>query len=100
MGSNLTEVALCHAAKSVSAIQAICQKFDKISGVPFGTQAHSTKSDEKDVVRVTEAVLKQKPFVITQGRNHHAYPKIHTNPLWSWKHGKPRNGLKLRRNNS
>ena len=40
------------------------------------------------MVRVTEAVLKQKLFVITQGRKHHAYPKIHTNTLWSWKHGK------------
>ena len=81
IGSNMTEVALRRAAQSVSAIQAICQRFDKISGVPFGTQAHSTKADKKDVARVTEAVLKHKLFVVTQGRKHHAYPKIHT-ILW------------------
>ena len=97
MGSNLTEVALRRAAQSVSAIQAICQRFDKISGVPFGTQAHSTKSDEKDVARVTEAVLKQKLFVVTQGRNHHAYPKIHTNPLWSWKHRKTKEWIETKK---
>ena len=62
MGSNLTEIALRRAAQSVSAIQAICQKFDKGSGVPFGTQAHSMRSDEKDVARVTSTVLKKKLF--------------------------------------
>ena len=73
------------------------KRFDKISGVPFGTQVHSTKSDEKDVVRVTEVVLKQKLFVITQGRKHHAYPKIHTNPLWSWKHGKTKEWIETKK---
>lgn len=97
MGSNLTEVALHRAAQSVSAIKAICQRFDKISGVPFGTQAHSMRSDEKDVARVMMTVLKQKLFATSQGRKHHSYPKIHTNPLWSWKHEKTESWIEAKK---
>lgn len=97
MGSNLTEGALRRAAQSVSVIHTICQKFDKISGVPFGTQAHSTKSDEKDVARVASMVLKQNIFTVTKGRKHHAFPKIHTNPLWSWKHKKIEEWIKTKK---
>ena len=84
MGSNLTEVALRRAAQSVSFIQAICHKFDRSSGVPFGTHAHSTRSDEKDVARVVSTVLKEDLFVVTRGRKYRSYPRIHTNPLWKW----------------
>ena len=96
MGSNLTEVALRLAAQSVSAMETICQKFDKSSGVPLGTQAHSTKSDETDVARVTSTVLKQNLFTVTQGRKYHAYPKMHTNPLWSWKEEKTKDWIKTK----
>lgn len=57
MGSNLTEVALRRAAQSVSFIQSICHGFDRSSGVPFGTHAHSTRTEEKDVARVVSTVL-------------------------------------------
>ena len=85
MGSNLTEVALRRAAQSVSFIQSICHGFDRSSGVPFGTHAHSTRTDEKDVARVVSTVLKEELLVVKQGRKHNSYRRIHTNPLWKWK---------------
>lgn len=42
MGSNLTEVSLQRAARSVSTLQTICNQFDTDSGVPVSTNLHST----------------------------------------------------------
>ena len=49
MGSNLTETS---PQRSVSTLNIIYQTFDVESGVPYGTFAHSTRSDTQDVAKV------------------------------------------------
>ena len=55
-GPNLTEASLQRAARSVSTVHGICQTFDKQSGVPHGTVAHSTRPDRVDVLKVVGTV--------------------------------------------
>ena len=58
LGPNLTEKSLQRAARSVSTLHSIiCAAFDKQSGVPHGTVAHSTRSDTQDVIKVANTVL-------------------------------------------
>ena len=85
MGSNLTEEDLCWAAKSVSMQNTICVQFDRCSGVPFGTHAHSTKSDTEDVTKVASKVLQNELHTMKLGRKHSSYKRMRTNPLWNWK---------------
>ena len=72
MGSNLTD-ALQRAAMSVSMLNAISLQFDRCSGVPIGSHAHSTKSDVQDVTRVASSVWQHKIFVVREGRAHSSY---------------------------
>ena len=97
MGSNLTEDALQRAAMSVSMLNAIRLQFDRCSGVPIGTHAHSTKSDVQDVARVASSVLQHKIFVVREGRAHSSYRNIKTNPLWNWKVDKTKNWIEQKK---
>ena len=56
MGSNLTEKSLQRAARCVTALQIISERFDAYSGVPYHTSAHSTMADRGDVKKVMEVV--------------------------------------------
>ena len=84
MGPNLTESALQRAARSVSTVHAVCKQFDKVSGVPVTTSAHSTKDDTSDVGKVVCAVLSNKLLEVIPDRCHTAYKDIKLNPLWKW----------------
>lgn len=84
MGSNLTETYLQRTARSVSTLHAICSQFDKGCDVAIGTRAHSSRSDMKDVAKVTSAVIKLKLLEVLPGRAHSAYCKIKLNPVHSW----------------
>ena len=97
MGSNLTEDALQRAAMSVSMLNAISLQFDRCSGVPIGTHAHSTKSDVQDVARVASSVLQHKIFIVREGRAHSSYRNIKTNPLWNWKVDKTKNWIEQKK---
>ena len=60
MGSSLTETALQRAARSVTSLCHICERFDAQSGVPCRTTAHSTRSDNDDIKKVVGIVLQNK----------------------------------------
>ena len=49
MGANLTDEAMQRATQSVTTLSEIRHNFDKVSGVPVGTSAHSSRSDDTDV---------------------------------------------------
>ena len=85
MGPNLTEVALQRAARSVSTIHTVCQNFEKQSGVPFVSSAHSTRSNAEDIAKVVSTVLDKKLLIIVPGRKHSSFPRLHLNPLHRWK---------------
>ena len=84
MGSNLTEDALQNTVRSVSTLDALCHKFDRESGVPYGTSAHSTKPDDTDVKKVVSVILQQGILTPTDGRAHKAFPNLHLDPLDKW----------------
>lgn len=69
---NLTEASLQRAARSVSTLHCICTAFDKQTGVPHGTVAHSTRSDTQDidVLKVVSTVLSNRLLIPTPGRKH------------------------------
>ena len=85
MGPNLTEVALQRAARSVSTIHTVCENFEKQSGVPFVTSAHSTRSNEEDIAKVVSVVLDKKLLTIVPGRKHSSFRQMRLNPLHRWK---------------
>lgn len=84
MGPNLTEKSLQRAARSVSALDDICQKFDVELNVPCITTAHHTRSDLEDVKKTIAVVLQHKILAISQNRTHRSFPKLHLNPLDQW----------------
>ena len=84
MGSNLTESALQRAARSVTTLHQICDRFDAQSGVPSRTTAHSTKSDRDDVKKVVDTVLKNKLLVEIGHREHRSFRDMKLNPLHKW----------------
>ena len=84
MGPNLTEASLQRAARSVSTLHVICQTFDKQSGVPHGTVAHSTRPDRVDVLKVVGTVMQHKLLTPVPGRKHNSFPTLHLDPLHKW----------------
>ena len=84
MGSNLTETALQRAARSVTCLHNLCTNFDKQSGVPYRTSAHSTKSDLPDVKKVVNVVLNRKLLTNISSRGHRKFPNMGLDPLHKW----------------
>ena len=84
-GPNLTEASLQRAARSVSTLHRICQTFDKQSGVPHGTVAHSNRPDRVDVLKVVGTVMHHELLKPNPGRKHTSFPKLHLDPLHKWK---------------
>jgi len=50
MGSNFTEQSIQRSARSVSALHDLAETFDRESHTTVTTTAHSTKSDDNDVL--------------------------------------------------
>ena len=94
MGPNLTETSLQRAARSVTALHNIAEKFDAQSGVPRTNCAHSTITDEKDVRIVLDTVLKNKLLDELGLRSHRAFPNMKLNPLFKWDMKKTKEWMK------
>lgn len=90
MGANLKEEAMTRAARSVTALESIRETFDKESGVPVGTNAHSTRSNEDDIRRVVSILQAEEVLLVKAGHKHSRFPNISANPL----HHLKRNQLK------
>ena len=81
MGANLKEEAMMRAARSVTALESMREAFDKESGVPVGTTAHSTRSNADDIRRVVSVLQSEKVLAVKAGRKHSRFPQISANPL-------------------
>ena len=97
MGPNLTEASLQRAARSVSTLHVICQTFDKQSGVPHSTVAHSTRPDRVDVLKVVGTVMQHKLLTPVPGRKHTSFPALHLAPSTIGTSRKQKPGLKRRK---
>ena len=69
------------AAQSVTTLRQMRGNFDKLSGVPVGTSAHSIRPDNNDVFRVTSVVVRDDILSMKSGRSHTRFQKISANPL-------------------
>lgn len=96
MGGSLTEHALRRAAQSVTMIHHIASNFDKESGVPYRTSAHTTRSDKGDTQKVTLALQKHHVFKVDPGRAHTRFPLITMAPLPSLKKDKLLDWIQLK----
>ena len=85
MGANLSEHSLQRAARVVTTLHQLRTNFDKQSGVPVCTSAHSTRSDYSDVLRVAVVVSEQNLLQVMLGRSHSRFDRIVTNPLFNLK---------------
>ena len=83
MGPNLTEKAMQRSARSVSTVFAISKQYDKESGTPIITTAHSAKSDAADIAKIVDVVLKEEILKIKPGRYHKGFNTIRLNPVWN-----------------
>ena len=70
MGSNMTEESIHRAARSVTALSEMCENFDKQSGVPVSTTAHSTRLDDHDVLRVSSVLVTNEILSVKPKRFH------------------------------
>lgn len=84
MGPNLTEASLQRAVRCIAPLQDIAKQFDKESGVPITTSAHSTKSNVTDICKVVTVVLQQKMITTVSARAHKCFPNMPFNPLHNW----------------
>ncbi len=60
MGANLSESAVRRAGQSITMIEDIINNFDKCTNVPYQSSTHSTRSDEKDVMKIVGVVKRNK----------------------------------------
>lgn len=81
MGPNITEGALQRAARSITTLHQICDRFDEETAVPVRNTAHSTRPDREDIKKVVDIVLKNKLLVKMSARNHRSFPGMVINPL-------------------
>ena len=51
----------------------ICTNFEKVSGVPEPTRAHSTRPDDDDVFRVATVFKRDRILDVIQGRRHSSH---------------------------
>ena len=73
--------AVTRAARSVTTLCQITDKFDQETNVPVVTTAHSTRSDENDVKKVACVLLKNKTLIIKPGRKLNNFKNFNNNPL-------------------
>ena len=94
MGSNLTEDSLQRAARSVSSLSLISERFDEESNVPCITSAHSTQSDTSDIKKVFRIVSQHRLITPVKSRKHRSFPNLQLNPLHKWDMKKTKSWIK------
>ena len=80
MGPNITEGALQRAARSITTLHQICDRFDEETAVPVRNTAHSTRPDREDIKKVVDIVLKKK-LLMKMSARHRSFPGMVINPL-------------------
>ena len=81
IGANFTEAASTRAARAVTTLAHMAGRFDSQTGIHPKATAHTTKSDEADVLSVVKVLQQREVLKIHPGRSHHKFPKMSTNPL-------------------
>ena len=96
MGANFTEAASTRAARAVTSLAHMAERFDCETGIHAEASAHTTKSDEADVLSVVNVLLQREVLKIHPGRSHHKFTNMATNPLQSLNHEKLNKWIRTR----
>ena len=94
MGSSLTEDSLQRAARSVSILNSINERFDKETNVPYTTSAHSTRPDISDIKKTVAIVLQHSLIKPVASRKHKSFLNLPLNPLHKWDVTKTKSWIK------
>ena len=81
MGANFTEQASTRAARSVTTLVATAELFDKVTGIHPETTAHTTRSDQDDVLTIVRDVLSYEILTAIGKRDHKSFPEFPPSPL-------------------
>ena len=88
--ANKSEKAITRVGKAIGTMTSTLDNFDTINDVPEESGAHSMKSNEKDLHKVVNQLVKSRVFDIIPGRKHKSFPNIKTNYIRTL----PEQGLK------
>ena len=83
MGANFTEAASTQVAWAATSLTHMAERFDSQTGIHPEATAHTTKSDEADVMSVVKVLQQREILTIHPGWSHHKFPNMSTNPLRS-----------------
>ncbi len=81
MGTNFTQEASTRAARAMSSIDRMANRFDNQTSIHALPTTHTCKSDEKDLSIVVKELLSTKCLEIIQNRHHDSFPRMRLNPL-------------------
>ena len=75
MGANFTEVASTRAVRAVTSLAHMSERFDTQSGIHPEASAHTTKSDDVDVMTVVRVLQERDVLSVHSGRSHQSSPR-------------------------
>ncbi len=81
MGANFTQEASTEAARAISSLDRMANRFDNQTSIHALPTAHTRKSDEKDLNMVVTELLNTKCLQIIENRHHDSFPHMKLNPL-------------------
>ena len=76
IGANVSEQAIVEASKSLHGVKAVCDNFDKSTGIHADSVHHTKKSSSKDQELIWQQLNELKVFSYIPGRKHAAFPDI------------------------
>ena len=83
MGANFREAASTRAARAVTSLAHMAERFDSQTGIHPEATAHTTQSDDADVMSVVRILKERQVLTIHPGQNHQKFPKLSADPLQS-----------------
>ena len=83
LGANKSQKAIQRIGKAFGTVSLSLENFDAISNVPAESGAHTTRSSEKDLLKIIKELAKPKVFSTIPGRKHKSFCSMKTNLIRS-----------------
>ena len=81
MGSNFTQQASTTAARSVTTLTSLAEKFDRATGIHPESSAHTRRSDRDDVIKIVDVIRRNQVLTAMTNREHANFKGFSGNPL-------------------
>lgn len=83
LGANKSQKAIQRIGKAIGTVSLSLENFDTISNVPAESGAHTTRSSEKDLLKIIKQLAKTKVFSTIPERRHKSFANMKTNLIRS-----------------